>query len=57
MKPKHGGSDWLGNTHDLDFQCLNFLVHMAEIFNSFNLENAGKEISFNLYNKTQSMPL
>ena len=47
MKPKHGDSDWLGNTHNLDFQCLNFLVHMAEIFNSFNLENAGKEINFN----------
>ena len=51
MKPKHGDRDWLGNTHNLTFHCLNFLVHMMEIFNSFNMEKTEKEMNFNFSEK------
>ena len=47
MNPKHRDWDWLGNTHKLDFQCYNFLVHMVETFNSFNMEKTEKETNFN----------
>ena len=38
MKTKHRNWDWLGNTYNLDFYRLNFLVQMMEIFSSFNME-------------------
>ena len=44
MNLKYG--DLAGNTQKLDFQYLNFLVHMVEIFNSFNMEKTEKEINF-----------
>ena len=50
MNPKHGDWDWLENTNKLDFHCLNFLMHMVEvfeIFNSFSMEKTEKEMAFN----------
>ena len=47
MDPKHGDWDWLENTHKLDFQCHNFLVHMVEIFNRFSMEKTEKEMNLN----------
>ena len=47
MNPKHKDWDWFGTTNKLDFHCLNFLVHMVEIFNSFNMEKTeGNELKF-----------
>ena len=38
MNPKHGDWNWFGNTNNLDFQYLKFLVHLVEIFIGFNME-------------------
>ena len=47
MNPKHGYWDWLENAHKLNFQFLDFLLHMVEIFNSFRMEKTEKEMNFN----------
>ena len=47
MNPKHEDWDWFGNTNKFNFHCLNFLVRMVEIFNSFNMEKTeGNELKF-----------